>query len=148
MMYKNKDIRKALIDADVTGKQIATALGYSAQGFYRLINDEELPTDEKSIILRAIDEIAYGNGDQYVADELKSLRKQKRVSKKPRRKRDNNSEIRNYAKEKRVYLYEVAEKLGLSEASMSRKMRYAFNDEEKRRIFSIIDEIAEKGDFI
>lgn len=53
-----------------------------------------------------------------------------------------NNDIRAKAKEKGVYLWEVAEGLGILDAALSRKMRHELPQEEKERIFKIIDEIA------
>ena len=83
--YKNKEIRIAMIKADVTVKQLAKALEYHATSFSRLLQNDELPTDEKHIILHAIDEIAYGFGEEYFTDRLKILRFRKGNPKKIRR---------------------------------------------------------------
>lgn len=55
-----------------------------------------------------------------------------------------NQDIRAYAKSKAVRLYEVADKLHISEPTMTRKMRYELPQEEKSRIFKAIDNIAER----
>lgn len=55
-----------------------------------------------------------------------------------------NQDIRAYAKSKAVRLYEVADKLHISEPTMTRKMRYELPLEEKNRIFKAIDNIAER----
>lgn len=57
-----------------------------------------------------------------------------------------NNEIRARAKEKGVFLWEVAEKIGIVDTSFSRKLRHELPDTEKQRIFKIIDNIAaERG---
>lgn len=43
---------------------------------------------------------------------------------------------------KKVYLWEIADQLGISDATMSRKLRYELSGEEKELIVSIIDEIS------
>ena len=53
-----------------------------------------------------------------------------------------NQEIRRYAKENKVRLYELADALYISEPTMSRKLRRELPQDEKDRIFKIIDEIA------
>lgn len=53
-----------------------------------------------------------------------------------------NKEIRNEAKAKGVFLYEIAEKLNKSEATMTRLMRREVTEETKRRILVAINEIA------
>ena len=51
--------------------------------------------------------------------------------------------IKKYAKEKGVYLWEVAEKMGLSEFYFSRLLRHPLSKDKAQEIFSIIDSIAE-----
>ena len=53
-----------------------------------------------------------------------------------------NADIRTTAKEKGVFLWEIADKLCISEAYFIRKLRYEFSDTRKREIFKIIDEIS------
>lgn len=55
-----------------------------------------------------------------------------------------NQDIRTAAKTKSVFLWEVAERLNISEPTMTRKLRRELPAEEKQRIFSLIDEIAEE----
>lgn len=62
------------------------------------------------------------------------------------RKMTKNKDLREYAKNKGVKLWEVADKLGISEPTMTRKLRRELPAEEKEKIISIIDEIAaERG---
>ena len=56
----------------------------------------------------------------------------------------NNSEIRNRAKTKSVKLWQVADCLGITDSSFSRKLRHELPEPEKSRILSIIDEISGK----
>lgn len=53
-----------------------------------------------------------------------------------------NNDIRAKAKAKRVYLWEIANKLRICEMTMTRKLRKELSDTEKQEIFAIIDEIA------
>lgn len=53
-----------------------------------------------------------------------------------------NQDIRTYAKENGVRLYQVADALKVSEPTMTRKLRHELSIDEKDRIFSIIDTIA------
>lgn len=53
-----------------------------------------------------------------------------------------NQDIRTASKTKSVFLWEVAERLNISEPTMTRKLRRELPNEEKQRIFSLIDEIA------
>lgn len=55
-----------------------------------------------------------------------------------------NKEIREAAKANRVYSYEVADALGVSEATMTRKMRRELPQDEKRRILEAIDRLAQQ----
>ena len=56
----------------------------------------------------------------------------------------NNIEIRQAIKKHRLYNYEVAEALGISEFTLSRKLRNELGQEEKEKIMDII-EILVKG---
>lgn len=49
-----------------------------------------------------------------------------------------NTEIKSRAKQRGVFMYELAEKIGMVDTAFSRKLPAA----EKARIFSLIDEIA------
>ncbi len=53
-----------------------------------------------------------------------------------------NNEIKSKAKEKGVYLWEIADKIGLWDSSFSRKLRKELSTAEKQTIFKIIDDIA------
>lgn len=52
-----------------------------------------------------------------------------------------NQKIRSYAKEKNVWLWEIAEQVGVNDGNFSRKLRRELPDEERERIMQIIDEI-------
>ena len=54
----------------------------------------------------------------------------------------NNQEIRKYAKSKNINLWEIAKFLNFSEPTMTRKLRVELSEEEKQKIFKIIDELA------
>ncbi|MDD5795845.1 MAG: hypothetical protein PUD24_02765 [Oscillospiraceae bacterium] len=53
-----------------------------------------------------------------------------------------NREIKVTAKKKGVFLWEVADKIGIVDSSFSRKLRKELPDSEKQEIFKIIDELA------
>ena len=53
-----------------------------------------------------------------------------------------NQDIRNYARIKGVFLYEVGKTLGISEPTITRKLRVELSKDEKAKIFQIIDAIA------
>lgn len=53
-----------------------------------------------------------------------------------------NTEIKSRAKQRGVFMYELAEKIGMVDTAFSRKLRRELPAAEKARIFSLIDEIA------
>ncbi len=52
-----------------------------------------------------------------------------------------NKEIRAAAKSASVFLYEIAEKLGVSEPTFNRKLRKEFDEPTKRNALAAIEEI-------
>ena len=58
----------------------------------------------------------------------------------------NNLEIRQKAKEKGVLLWEVADTLNISEATMTRKLRKELPPEEKSQLLNIIEKLAKEKD--
>lgn len=55
-----------------------------------------------------------------------------------------NEDIRNYAKNNKVNLWEVSEKLGYAhESAFSRVLRHELTEDKKEEIKAIIDELAE-----
>lgn len=55
-----------------------------------------------------------------------------------------NEDIRNYAKKKNVYLWMIANKLGMNDGNFSRKLRNELSPEMKEKVFKYIDEICEE----
>lgn len=55
-----------------------------------------------------------------------------------------NMDIRGKAKKYGVYLWEIAEELGIAEATFTRKMRKELSETEKIMIFSVIEIIAKR----
>lgn len=53
-----------------------------------------------------------------------------------------NFDIKQKALKSGVCLWEVAEAMGIADTSMSRKLRKELPQDEKQRIFDIIDQIA------
>lgn len=51
----------------------------------------------------------------------------------------NNKDIRSVAMEKGVKLWQIAERYGVSDSWFSRKLRKELPEEEKKKIFAIID---------
>lgn len=52
-----------------------------------------------------------------------------------------NNDIRERAQRERVYLYEVANAIGISEPTLMRRLRCELPQEEKNRYFEAIDRI-------
>ncbi len=57
-----------------------------------------------------------------------------------------NAEIKSTAKAKGVTLWQIADRLGISEPTMTRKMRHELPEAEQTRILSIIDDIATENE--
>lgn len=53
-----------------------------------------------------------------------------------------NADIRAEAKAKGVFLYDIAEKLGISEPTMTRRMRRELSEPQKAEMRNIIAEIS------
>ena len=53
-----------------------------------------------------------------------------------------NLDIRRKLKEVKVLQWQVADKLGVSEMTLVRKLRYELPEAEKQKIFQIIEELA------
>ena len=56
-----------------------------------------------------------------------------------------NSDIRIWAFQNNVRMYQIAEKLGIHYVTFSNKLRKELSTEEKRKIFNIIDELKQGG---
>lgn len=57
-----------------------------------------------------------------------------------------NADIRAKAKSKNILFWQIADKLGITDGNLSRKLRKELSAEEKTKIFAIIDELsAEKA---
>ena len=54
-----------------------------------------------------------------------------------------NTDIRNYAKQKKVFLWEVAQVYGCNDSNFSRKLRKELSQKEKQVIRGIIKRIAD-----
>lgn len=53
-----------------------------------------------------------------------------------------NREIKEYIKSKSVPMWMVAERLGITDSSFSRMLRYEISEEKKSQIRAIADELA------
>lgn len=57
----------------------------------------------------------------------------------------NNLEVREAIKRARLFGYEVAAALGMSETSFSRKLRRELPPEEKTRVLAAIEKLSKEG---
>lgn len=55
-----------------------------------------------------------------------------------------NTDIRERAKSKGIKLWQIAEVLHINDGNLSRKLRRELPQDEKERIFAIIDELAQQ----
>lgn len=55
-----------------------------------------------------------------------------------------NEDIRAYAKLHKVKLWEIAAELGITDVTLSKKLRFEIDADEKRKIMKLIDQIAVK----
>lgn len=53
-----------------------------------------------------------------------------------------NKDIREYAQNHNVKLWQIANALHINDGNFSRKLRVELTENEKQKIFSIIDEVA------
>lgn len=53
-----------------------------------------------------------------------------------------NVDLRKYARSKKVSLWQIAQAIGISEPTMTRKLRRELSSEEKDVMYRIIDKIA------
>lgn len=56
----------------------------------------------------------------------------------------SNTEIRIKATKSGIKMWQIAERLGIHEGTLSRKLRHELPEEEKQKILALIDEIAER----
>lgn len=56
-----------------------------------------------------------------------------------------NSDIRIWAFQNNVRMYQIAEKLGIHYVTFNNKLRKELSAEEKRKIFTIIEELKQGG---
>ena len=54
----------------------------------------------------------------------------------------NNTDIRTLARRKGVYLWQIADALGMADSAFSRKLRKELTGEQKAQILAIIDRLA------
>lgn len=54
----------------------------------------------------------------------------------------SNTDIRDYARNKGVFLYQIGFAMGVSEPTIIRKLRFELTDSEKADMITLIDRIA------
>ncbi len=54
----------------------------------------------------------------------------------------NNMDLRQKAKEKGVFFWQVAAEMGISEPTMTRRLRFELSEQEKQRFLSVIDKLS------
>ena len=52
-----------------------------------------------------------------------------------------NYELRKEIQEAGIYHWQIADQLGMSEATLSRKFRYELKEEEKKAVYAAIEEV-------
>ncbi len=57
-----------------------------------------------------------------------------------------NTDIRTAAKNAGIFLYQIASAMGISEPTMTRKLRFELSNDEKQTIFDVINHIHAKSD--
>lgn len=57
-----------------------------------------------------------------------------------------NQDVRQFAKKHGVYLWQIAELLGVSEPTMTRRMRRELNSAEREHVIRAIEHIAEMNE--
>lgn len=53
-----------------------------------------------------------------------------------------NMDLRQKAKEKNVFFWQIARELGVSEPTMTRRLRFELPEQEKRKYLTIIDKLS------
>jgi predicted XRE-type DNA-binding protein len=57
-----------------------------------------------------------------------------------------NLQIRAYAEQKRIRLWEIAEELKIADSQLSRMLRKELDEKTKSNVISIIDKIAQRNE--
>jgi len=56
-----------------------------------------------------------------------------------------NSQIREKAKQNNIHLWQIANKLGITDSTFSKKLRFELPKDETQKILSIIDDLAKNS---
>lgn len=57
----------------------------------------------------------------------------------------SNAELRVYAKAKGVFFWQIAKAMGISEPTMTRRLRTELTEQEKQEFIRIIDELSDNA---
>lgn len=57
----------------------------------------------------------------------------------------SNTDVRQYAKKNRVFLWQCAQAMGISEPTMTRRLRTELPEQDKQTLFQIIDDLAKQS---
>ncbi len=57
----------------------------------------------------------------------------------------NNKDVREKIKQSNLFQWQVAEYIGISESSFSRRLRYELPESEKKDIFEVVEKLKERS---
>lgn len=57
-----------------------------------------------------------------------------------------NTDVRQYAKSRSIYLWQIAEALGISEPTMTRRLRTELSEQDKQTFKRIINELSAQNE--
>lgn len=57
-----------------------------------------------------------------------------------------NKDLRTYAKEKGVFFWQIAKVMGISEPTMTRKLRSELTEQDRAEFIRIIDELSDQNE--
>ena len=63
-------------------------------------------------------------------------------------KRKNNIAVRDTADRYGLFVYQIAQIMGISESALVKKMRVEWSEEEQQRVISMIEKYAEGNDHV
>ena len=52
------------------------------------------------------------------------------------------TEVKQYARQRGIKLWEIAERVGIAPEIMSKRLRHEFSPEERQKVLEVIDELA------
>ena len=58
----------------------------------------------------------------------------------------SNTDVRQYAKKNGVFFWQCAQAMGVSESTMTRRLRTELPEQDKQTLFQIIDNLAKQSD--